>query len=251
MLKRVTMREREKEGLLERALVVVALCCFLLFFSFVLADPTGPGSSNVNITSNQTFTGQTTGDIVNISGGYIASINISATVVNEKWKAFVGWVNGVLALRDSSGDTIYDWTLAVSTGEVFATRTSGTVTLTGINCSNTSVLETENSAMGHSSNSDNITATFNAIDHNAFTVASETIVANSCYSVHTYINNASQSTDFEEVILYDGTNLVYATILEDNLAGYDGSGYDFQMIIPQNATTGAAVTPYYIFVEIS
>jgi hypothetical protein len=247
------MERMNKKGKTERilAMVPIALMCVVFFVGFVFADPTGPGSSNINVTSNETYAGQTTGDLVNISGGRIAAINISANVINPRWKAFVGWVNGQLALRDATGDTIYDWTLAVSSGEVYATRTSGTVTWAGINCSNLSVLEAENVALGHSNIYDNITATFSEVNHSAFVVASETILSDSCYSTNTYINNVSQGLDFEEVILYDGTNNVFATILEDNLPGFDGTGYDFQMIIPQNATIGAANTPYYIFVEIS
>ena len=234
-------------------LIGVYLVVFFSIFMFgvVFADPIGPGNGNVNITKNETFSGDTTGQLVNISGGYIAGVNISASQQNDRWKAFVGWVNGQLALSDASGDTIYDWAITVSTGKVYATRDSGTVDWASINCSNSTFSEAENSALAHASVDDNITATFSDTTHTAFAVGSVSISANLCPTLNTYIGNASQDTDFEEVLLYDGTYLVYATLLEDDLNGFDGTAYDFQMIVPQNTTIGSGNTPYYVFVELT
>ena len=246
------MKYKGREGNLGNVFMFAYVCMILLvlFMSVVMADPIGPGTGNVNITKNETFAGDTTGQLVNISGGYIAGVNITASQQNSRWKAFVGWVNGQLALSDASGDTIYDWSLAVTSGEVYATRTSGTVSWSGVNCSNTSFMETENSNLAHTSVDDNITATFDDTTHSAFTVGSVTINANTCPTLNTYVNNASSAV-FEEMVLDDGTNIVFATILEDTIPGFDGTSYDFQMLVPQNATTGSANTPYYIFIEIT
>jgi hypothetical protein len=71
------------------------------------------------------------------------------------------------------------------------------------------------------------------------------------------VNNESQDSDFEEIILYDGTDhlngdIVYATILEQNLAGYNNNQFDFQMIVPENgAPTWTSSTPYYFYVELT
>ena len=77
------------------------------------------------------------------------------------------------------------------------------------------------------------------------------IAANQCPTLNTYINNVSQDTDFEEMALYDSTSIIYATILENDLAGYDGQTYDFQMLVPENGSQGfTGATPYYIYVEL-
>jgi len=58
--------------------------------------------------------------------------------------------------------------------------------------------------------------------------------------------------EFEEMVMYDGTSTVFATILEDQETGYDGTNYDFQMLVPDNGSaswTGAI--PYYVYVELS
>jgi len=51
--------------------------------------------------------------------------------------------------------------------------------------------------------------------------------------------------------LSDGVNTVYATIMEEDVTGYDGSKYDFQMIVPEDGSPGfSGATAYYIYVEI-
>jgi hypothetical protein len=51
--------------------------------------------------------------------------------------------------------------------------------------------------------------------------------------------------------LYDSTSIIYATILENDLAGYDGQTYDFQMLVPENGSQGfTGATAYYLYVEL-
>ncbi|HDK41847.1 MAG TPA: hypothetical protein ENG87_00595 [Candidatus Pacearchaeota archaeon] len=108
--------------------------------------------------------------------------------------------------------------------------------------------------MNHTNSDDNITATFNDNTHSAFYVASVSITANSCPTLNTYVNDASQDTSFEEVALYEalGGNIIYSTILEQDTTGFDGNSYDFQMIIPENGDPGfTGLTTYYLYVELN
>lgn len=222
----------------------------LLCLNFVLAiDPEGPGF--LNITSNETKETQSS-EVVNISGGYIATINITTTVQNPRWKAFVGDVSGSFTLDDSSGSTIYDWTSTVTSGRIYATRDSGSIEWSSVNCSNTTQLEAENTAMSHNNTYDNITATFSDTTHNPFWVGGVSIGQNECPTLNTYVDNSTQDTDFEEMALYDGTSIIYATILENDADGFDENNYDFQMIVPENGANGfSGATAYYIYVEVN
>ena len=240
------MKTQKKKSLVLGILLVSAL---FLSINLIFADPTGPSSITYN--SNETKTTDSA-IMVNISGGYIADIDITAEVQNTKWKALIGNVNGKFTLEDASGSTIYDWSLSVTSGRVYATRNSSTIQWSSIACSSTANLESENTALSHSSISDNITKTFNDTTHGTFWVGSTNIVANSCPTLNTYVNNASQDTDFEEMALYDGASIVYATIMEDNEVGYDGGSYDFQMLIPENGSSGfSGATAYYMYVELN
>lgn len=229
---------------------IVVVLFFLLFaISFVFAaNPVGP--SSVSIVSNET-SNVSNAYMLNTSGGYITTLNITARTQNIRWKAFVGYITGRFALDDATGSTIYDWSSTVTSGEVYATRNGTTITWTGINCSNITTMETENYNMNLTSPYDNITATFANSTHAAFFVGSSQIYANSCRALHTYVNNVTTNS-FAEVALYTQGTTVYAAILENDATGFDGNTYDFQMIVPENGAQGfSGSTAYYLYVEIT
>ena len=232
--------------------IIIILGIFLsLIMLLSAANPVGPNS--VVSVSNETKSSTTSAAFFNISGGYIAALNLSATIQNTRWKAFVGWVNGKFTLDDAGGATIYDWTLSVTTGRVYSTRDGSTIEWASIACADRATnLKTEEINMFHTNNSgDNITKTFQMGTHNPFWVAGHSFSANQCPTLNTYIGNVSQDTDFEEMALYDSTSIIYATILENDLAGYDGQTYDFQMLVPENGSQGfTGATPYYLYVEL-
>jgi len=240
-----------KIGLL--VLFFVALF-FFLFFDIVYATPVGP--DNVVIESNMTK-GSLGAYVLNISGGRVAVINLSSTIQNTRWKAFIGRVTGSFTLDDASGSTVYDWALSSIGGEVYATRNSSTINWNNLTCASVASLNLENTRLSHTSPADNLTVTFNVSSgatHREFFVASRNISQNSCPTLNTYVNNNTQDSVFEEVALYEaiGSNIVYATILEQDAAGYDGRPYDFQMIVPEVGTPGwDGATAYYLYVELS
>jgi len=251
-IKKETTSAVESGGL--GAIFLFVMLFIFMFFSFVTATPTGPDS--IDIDSNETK-GAVGAYTLNTSGGYITTFNVTATVQNPRWKAFVGQVSGSFTLDDSSGSTIYDWSLTSVGGEIYATTNASTITWTSVTCANVSALETENTKMSHSNSYDNITATFNTTEnatHVEFFVATVNITNSSCPTLNTYVNNVTQDSNFEEVVLWEvtGGNIIYATILETNQQGFDSASYDFQMIVPENGAPGwSGATAYYLYVELS
>jgi hypothetical protein len=207
-------------------------------------------------------------------GGYIYTLNISGSIQDQRWKAYVGNVTGKWVLQDVDGNAIYDWPLtSLIQGEIYVTRKATTVQWANVNCTyfgageNTSepntnvntrtVEERENAALAFTNIDDNVTATFSVRSHSQMMIGTRTIPANTCYSTKTYVNNTKQSSSsfFEEILLYDGLNnsagsVVYATFVQDNAYGFDTETYDFQLIVPNNGTTTAMVVPYYFYVEL-
>jgi hypothetical protein len=246
--------EEDETGYLIGFILISALIALFLVAGVSAVDPAGP--TTVNVTSNVTKTASSA-SMVNISGGKIATLNISATMQNPRWKAFIGWVTGKFTLDDNIGATIYDWTFSLNNGRVYATRNSTSIKWSGITCANVSNLIQENIAMNLTNSYDNITATFNNVNHTGFWAGSTYFSVNQCnYTINTYVNNATQSATsyFEEVALYDGsTSLVYATLLEvGGKTGYNGLSYDFQMLVPENgAPSFVGATAYYLYVEIA
>jgi len=239
----------------------------LLFIGFIVGGVFAYPIPPINITHIKNETGLVTvaTEYLNTTGGSITTMVLNATTQNLRWKAFVGNVTGTLTLDDAAGYTIFDWgESATVSGTIFATRSPNAINWDNINCTwwvtgdpnNRSVEEYENDQMNHTSPVDNLTATFKQQDHSQFYVHTTLIEADSCYSIHTYINDSPQSTDFEEIMLYDGTNytngnIVYATILEQDVLGFDNETYDFQMIVPENGAQGfKSSTPYYFYTEL-
>ena len=269
-----------KDKFMEKVFVFVLLAVYLVtIFSIVKADPvpasdvtlydTETMGASGSIGYNVSYTGNGS-----IAGGYIFIIRIDSKVQNKRWKAFVGNVSGRLTLDDSDGYTIFDWSQFTGsvTGEVYATRFSTPVNWSNINCTwgyrrdpneyqNKTVIEYENTALAFNSSDDNITTTFSQYNHSLLQVGSIAIPANNCSSLRTYVNSSSYNQDiFTEVILYDGYNdndgrIIYATFIDEtDLYSYRNdsiTSYDFQMIVPENASpTWNSQTSYYFYLEL-
>ncbi len=238
------------------------LSTILLGFS-VFAVPVGPtvtykGNTTMNTTSAVTMNYTGSG---NIAGGYIYTANLNSNQKNPRWKAFVGNVTGTLVLQDADGYSIYDWSVTTAlTGEVYATRSSTTISWSTIACATNSNVSNEMVALNHTNINDNISTTFDASDNDQFVVGTTTIGANTCNTTNLYVNGSAPTADeFEEVLLHDGDNMVYTAILEQDLHGFDGNQseansttYDFQLMLPEDGSaTWASSTAYYFYVELT
>jgi hypothetical protein len=240
---------------------IVCLSTFVFFLIFLtnlviaVSSPVPPDSMTIwsndtkNVSSTSSF-------MLNTSGGVISKINFTSSTQNPHWKAFVGYITGKFTLDDSNGSTIYDWTLATVSGVVFATRDSTAILWPEISCANVTTLRAEDNALSQTNQYDNITKTFNANsatgNHSEFFVGSVNISINSCPTVHTYVNDSSQTSRFAEVALYTSGTIVYSTLLENRVTGFDYNPYDFQMLVPENGAKGfSGATAYYLYVELT
>jgi hypothetical protein len=278
------MAIRIKKGLLNTLFLIVIVSVVLsILLTSVYAIPSGPTITALSNTTKSTTGGtKVNGSFQsNTSGGRIFTLNLTSTQQNTRWKAYVGNVTGTLVLDDASDNRIFAWTLSTVAGEVYATRASGTVNWSGINCtwiadgshnategfenSNRSMEEAENAALSHTNVDDNVTATFENTNHSSITIGSVVIGKDECFTLQTYQKNAvqvfddSDNANFTQIILYDGAynttggNVVYATPIEEDVTGYrSDSTYDFQIIVPEDGTVGfSGVTAYYFYVELS
>ena len=208
-------------------------------------------------------------------------MRLNSVQKNTRWKAYVGNVTGTLTLDDAQDNTIYSWSLTSISGEVYASRSSGIINWTGINCtwiadiinisnrsnSNRSPEYIENVQLAHTGRDDNISRTFNALNHSAITVGSRIIGEDECFTIQTYQKDSAQVFDdsdnanFTEIILYDGvfneseTNVIYATFISTftNISTFNSEGvYNFQMILPESGNVSfTSSTPYYFYVELT
>jgi len=254
MLKHKDSGERSLEGILALACIIAVFGAFIIgaFAAGVGAQPTG-----TNITYNFTDTpSPTAASSLTTAGGSFTTLVLNGSYQTPRWKAFVGNVTGILALDDSSGRTIYDWSLVVISGEVYVSRNSS-ITWSNVGCVSNSTILAEESLLNINDNgSDSINRTFNETVHASFYVGTTQITQSSCRAIATYVNDTKQAVsvnaNFQEVLMEDTTTStpVYATILEDAASGYNLDAFDFQIIVPEDETA-VSPTPYYFYAEIS
>jgi hypothetical protein len=231
---------------------IIPLIAVLVILATVFATANPQG---VIVTSNSTVTPPDVGAAsVTTTGGSFTTLVLNGTFQNPRWKAFVGNITGTLTLDDALNQTIYDWDLTVVTGEVYASRSSS-INWNNIACADNATLNAEEAAISfNSSKIDSINNTFNTTTHAGFLVAGVNIPNSNCRAIATYIDDQRQTVDenadFQQILLDDDSELVYATILEVDEIGYDGnSRFDFQMILPDEETAGVDTT-YYFYAEI-
>jgi hypothetical protein len=237
-----------RAGIIPALLVLIGL--IIVFAINSNAQPSG-----VTIVSNTTETPTIApASSLTTAGGSFTTLILNGTFQNPRWKAYVGNITGILTLDNPSGNTIYDWNLTLINGEVYMSRNQ-TITWSSITCASQARIASEQTYLNHPySNVDNINNTFNRTIHKGFYVSTALVANSTCRSIATYVNDTKQADTenaaFQEILLTDATNIVYATLLENNRAGFDLGQYDFQMIVPEDDTK-ASPTTYYFYAEIS
>ncbi len=188
------------------------------------------------------------------AGGTFTTMVLNGTFQTPRWKAYVGNVSGRLALADSVSRTIYDWDLAVVSGQVYVSRHEE-IDWSTITCADEQSILDEQSVLNIDVASvDSILNTFNETIHRGFFVGTVPITNSSCRAIATYVEDAkqppSEEATFQEILLRDNANkLVFATIIEQGQVGYDGNLYDFQLIVPEDPVSFDPTT-YFFFAEI-
>ncbi len=211
-----------------------------------------PSGASIEYNSTETYTPQAAAGITT-AGGTFTTLLLNTTTQTLRWKAYAGNISGKLTLDDGGNYTIYDWSVAMISGEVFASR-NNSIAWASINCSNrTNIYDEENSMNISASNDDSINKTFKNTVHKSFVVGDQLIRNSTCPAIATYINDTSQTplenATFQEIMLNDGANLVFATLLEPNTTGFNNQKYNFQMILPEKGIPSAPTT-YYFFAEL-
>lgn len=246
-------RNRTTRLLLMYLVITIIVSSFSLYLAY--ARPEGATTSGESVDSGPILAPASRND----SGGQIISLTLDAEQQNNAWKAYVGNVTGTYVLKNANNFSIYEWpTGSTIEGEVYISRASDVNWTNGvIVCGNQTTMATEQTVFGMgASDTDNINNTFNATAHRAFDVGSNNFNANDCPAIALYVNDSSQtqgaSAIFQEVVIYDteGTNFVYAALINDSETGFDNTTtYDFQAIIPENRSTSTG-TYYYFYVEL-
>jgi len=265
---------------LKRGLLIGLVIYLTLLFSLATFGAPDPSGAAVNPLK----TGRGYGDVPNANGamaGNATEIDITGDSITQSWQGYYGNVSGTITLDDASNYSMYNWTLASPEGEVYASNSSS-VTWTNVQCfnftalgnytnytedaeqkgatnlygKNLSMLETEFNISWD--DMDGVNETFNFTQegdvHNQFYVGNLEFTAGECLFTRIFGDSGQGENDeFEEILLWDpdSNSTIFASLLENNVLGFDNTPKDFEMMVLENGNNGdTAITNYWFYIEI-
>ena len=260
---------------------IIFLIALLVFISSVsvFTNAIEPNGASINATrSERANASQPTSQ--EAQAGNVTQLNIFAYSTTQSWQGYFGNVSGVIQLADSNSYALYNWSLANPQGEVYAS-TNATISWTNIQCFNYTATGTYTNEAGNggtvnlygtnltllesqfgikNTSVDGVDETFTLIhggagQHDEFYTANKQFSEGECISTRLFSNTGTGENDkFEEVLLYEPTtaSIIFTALIEpENVAGFDGNDYDFEMLVLENGRNGdTATTTYYFFVEL-
>lgn len=232
--------------------ILLAVLGVLLLAEFTLANPTAPTALSRVKSSNRDLSALPAKSL-NAIAGNVTQVSIDALSVTKSWQGYYGNVSGVITLDNANNDTFYNWSVTSTKGRIYATNVSS-ITWSGVACSSASDISTAETGFGQSaSDSDSISNTFDntTSTHPAFSVGSVQIGADSCYATNAFGSSGAQSSQFFQVLLNQGSNIIFTTLMNGSQTGFDNSSWDFELLVAENGHNGdTSVTPYYFWVEL-
>jgi len=229
---------------------VMLLLIVTLGAAVALAEPIGPDTINATAKGRRA---DTPPQNVSALAGNVTELSISATAVTDVWQGYFGNISGTIVLDDANNKSMYAWQDFSPLGKVYAVRTSNSVSWAGIACANITNIEADETALNiGATEKDGINETFNATSSADFYVGTKHITGCS-YSQFLYENDAPASqNNFEELLLNDGTYMLYTAIINQDKTGYDNAAHDFQLMVPEDGHSGDTnPTLYYFYVELN
>ena len=255
---------------------------FVLVFAALLGIFLGSLVSATPSGANVTFENSSTGVTIAAGSqgayaGNLTEITLSGDSVTPSWQGYYGNVTGAIRLADSSGNDLYNWSVASPSGEVYSS-TNSSISWSNIQCFNftaTGAINPAGETAGGTNlkgmnltqlqnqynisvtDSDNVNNTFNysgAGSHADFYTGSLLFDGSECQSTRVFDNSgAGVSGNFEEVIQYEPTtnSVVWTSLLNKDVLGFDNKAHDFEMLVPEDGHgTDTATTTYYFYVEL-
>lgn len=186
----------------------------------------------------------------NARGGYITEVNVTGLSLTDHWQGYYGVLNYTSPTSpthpyyfNESGpniSSIRSITLVASSftlGYILISNSSTAPNVSNLIAGNPSTIDL---ITGTGSDSGTNTFTFNTSYTNLPYIG--TIVAP---TVYTYINSG-ESMYFREGFMRDGNDLVFIVPIKEMRTGYDGSSYNFQLILPNNKSDPITYYMYYL-----
>ena len=215
--------------------------------------PSNFGSVNATIGESSSMNINNSAAPVNAEASNLTELSFDTQVVTNTWQGYYGKLVGIVQLKDVNANVFYNWEMISPNGEVYASR-SPSVEWTNVRCANSSELYAEDVVLNVNGNaSDSVTNTFNnnSIFNRFYTGGVMINTSQNCYATHLNDNTGKQFTKYAEILLSDSNLMIYTAIIDPDAIGFNGSQYDFEMLVGEDGhRDNTAPTTYYFYVEI-
>jgi hypothetical protein len=185
------------------------------------------------------------------AGGNITEVNLTIFQLTPNWQGidgqvFFGTNSSAPSIVNATGRNVNASNIFIQIPCDNPTSASGFIYFSnsssppsGLTAGNLSVL---NSMVG--AGSDSGSATFTTTSAFAFTTGTITNVP----TTYTFVNQSPQNSSFREGYFNQGNDIVFATVIEKDLTGYNTSFFDYQSLL---AAPNLTTVPYYVFTDIT
>jgi hypothetical protein len=236
-----------KKGMKKIINFILVFCILIAGLFFVAAAE--PSGATVNANPSTRASGGDPGNDTNAFAGNITELTVTGSSITQAWQGYFGNISGTIKLANSADNVMYNWSLASPEGEIYASNTS-IVSWTDIQCYNetTNLSEFENMFGIGVGDVDGLNETFSLNNHPEFFTNNKQFGPGVCKNAKLY-NNAAVGT-FNEILLTDGPNLVFASLLLNDITGFDNVPHDFEMMVLENGHGNSDTETYYFWVEL-
>ena len=211
---------------------------FLVGLVFVGMARAAVNNATISAGSESSYSASGAAGNTGVTAGGTKQVDVSSTLSTSRWAGFYGSITATIVLADASSNWFKNWTVSsVDGAHVYASNVSTPdfSTLTYARQTDMPSFLTTSGA------SDNWQNTFT--NHETHTFNGNNLDAN-----YTYTYNSTGTETFKTYALKDGSsNLIWAALAQNNVAGYDGGTVDYQLLVPVDGTTS---TTYYFFLEL-
>ena len=229
-------------------ILFIGILVFMVSFAFAAVN----GAQTVTSVVNETAQSGSATSHAAVAGN-ITGLEIFGESVTQTWQGYFGNVSGSITLENSAGNVMYNWTLASPEGEIYASP-GNNVNWASIECFNWTAEGVGQETLYNigQNDADGINETFDNTVHTNFATGTISFTSGDCMSTEIFAEGGQTEATFDEVLLWDGSDLVFAALLEEDVVGYDGVSHDFQMIVVEDGHNGdSSTTPYYFYVELA
>ncbi len=179
---------------------------------------------------------------VDTEGGNISGVNVSVATLTDRWAAFFGNVTGSIVLTDNASQNVYTWAWEPTDGGEVCVNTGGTFNWASFGA-------------GSAANVDSFFGIGTATDSAANTMTNTSCSLTLNGATYGTLPGVTDASGFETCVIGEGgastkDDLAFCTVLDNSGTNYMGEDYNYEVMVPTNATDGASET-YYFFVELN